>query len=159
MAASQNGLCSYKLSINRKTNIMQIMTKNIKIFICLIFNHREIVKLDYIRTLSLSYADANAVQWCSRCKIHRFVAAPFSHSHEGQGCLPLFHLADKRDSFTELRSESISQTYSERPKWKYVLMLKITVCTLLLHNVQKSAWQRERSCKRILAYVIMLTLK
>jgi hypothetical protein len=57
MAASQNGFCSYKLSINKKTNIMQIMTKNIKIFICLIFNHREIVKLDYFMTLSSSYAN------------------------------------------------------------------------------------------------------
>jgi hypothetical protein len=27
-AASQNGFCSYKLSIHKKTNIMQIMTKN-----------------------------------------------------------------------------------------------------------------------------------
>ncbi len=27
MAASQNGFCSYKLSIHKKTNIMQIMTK------------------------------------------------------------------------------------------------------------------------------------
>jgi len=35
MAASQNGFCSYKLSFNEKTNIMQIMTKNIKIFIYL----------------------------------------------------------------------------------------------------------------------------
>ncbi len=37
MAASQNGFCSYKLSIHKKTNIMQIMTKNIKIFTYLIF--------------------------------------------------------------------------------------------------------------------------
>ncbi len=51
------------------------MTKNIKIFIYLIFYHREIVKLDhFIMTLSLSYA--NTVLWRSRCKIHRFVAAP-----------------------------------------------------------------------------------
>ncbi len=39
MAASQNGFCSYKLSINK--NIMQIMTKNITFFINLIFYHRE----------------------------------------------------------------------------------------------------------------------
>jgi hypothetical protein len=45
MAASQNGFCSYKLSIHKKTNIIQISTKNIKIFIYLIFYHREIVKL------------------------------------------------------------------------------------------------------------------
>ncbi len=38
-AASLNGFCSYKLFIHKKTNIMQIMTKNIKIFIYLIFYH------------------------------------------------------------------------------------------------------------------------
>jgi hypothetical protein len=74
MAASQNGFCSYKLSFHKKTNIMQIMTKNIKIFIYLVFYHREIVKLDNFITLPLSYA--NTVLWRSRCKIHRFVAAP-----------------------------------------------------------------------------------
>jgi hypothetical protein len=57
MAASQNGFCSYKLSIHKKTNIMQIMTKNFKFFIYLIFYHREIVKLDHFRTVSLSYAN------------------------------------------------------------------------------------------------------
>jgi hypothetical protein len=45
MATSQNGFCSYKLSIHKKTTIMQIMTKNITIFIYLIFYHGEIVKL------------------------------------------------------------------------------------------------------------------
>jgi hypothetical protein len=30
MAASQNGFCSYKLSIHKKIKIMQIMTKNIE---------------------------------------------------------------------------------------------------------------------------------
>jgi hypothetical protein len=45
MAASQNGFCSYNLSFNKKTNILQILTKNITIFIYLIFYHREIVKL------------------------------------------------------------------------------------------------------------------
>ncbi len=54
MVASQNGFCSYKLSIHKKTNIMQIMTKNITFFIDLIFYHREIVKLDNFMTLSLS---------------------------------------------------------------------------------------------------------
>ncbi len=57
MAESQNGFCSYKVSIHKKTNIMQIMTKNIAIFIYLIFYHREIVKLDHSMTLSLSYAN------------------------------------------------------------------------------------------------------
>jgi hypothetical protein len=33
MAASQNGFCSHKLHIHKKSNIMQILTKNIKIFI------------------------------------------------------------------------------------------------------------------------------
>jgi hypothetical protein len=56
MAASQNGFCSYKLSVHKKTNIMQIMAKNIKIFINLIFYHRGIVKLYHFMTLSLSYA-------------------------------------------------------------------------------------------------------
>ncbi len=74
MAALQNGFYSYKLSIHKKTNIMQIMTKNITIFIYLIFYRREIVKLDHFMTLSSSYA--NTVLSCSRCKIHHFVAAP-----------------------------------------------------------------------------------
>jgi hypothetical protein len=56
MAASQNGFCSYKLSIHKKINIMQIMTKNLTIFIYSIFYHREIVKRDLFMTLSLSYA-------------------------------------------------------------------------------------------------------
>jgi hypothetical protein len=55
MAETQNGFCSYKLSIQKKTNIMQIMTKNITFFINLILYHREIVKLDDFMTLSLSY--------------------------------------------------------------------------------------------------------
>jgi hypothetical protein len=57
MAASQNGFCSYKLSIHKKTNKMQIMTKNITICIYLIFYHRDIVKTDRFMTLSLSYAN------------------------------------------------------------------------------------------------------
>ena len=52
MAASQNGFWSYKLSIHKKTNIMQIMRKNNKIFIYLIFYHEEIVKLYHYVTLS-----------------------------------------------------------------------------------------------------------
>ena len=48
--------CSYKLSIHKKTKIMQIRTKNVAIFIYLIFYHIEIVKLDHFMTLSLSYA-------------------------------------------------------------------------------------------------------
>jgi hypothetical protein len=61
MVASQNGFWSYKLSIHKKTNIMQIMTKNIKKFNNSIFYHREIeiVKLDHFMTLSLK--DANTV--------------------------------------------------------------------------------------------------
>ncbi len=75
-SASQNGFCSYKHSIHKKTNIMQIMIKNITFFINLIFCYREIVKLDHFITLSLSYA--NTVLWCRHWKIHRFVAAPNS---------------------------------------------------------------------------------
>jgi hypothetical protein len=48
---------SYKLSIQKKTDIMQIMTKNITIFLYLIFHHREIVRLDHFMTLSMSYAN------------------------------------------------------------------------------------------------------
>jgi hypothetical protein len=57
MAASQNGFYSYKLSIHKKTNIMQIMIKNITIFTYFIFYQREIVKLDHFMTLSLNYAN------------------------------------------------------------------------------------------------------
>ncbi len=56
MVAPQNGFCSYKLSIHKKTNITQIMAKNIKIFIFSIFYHIEIVKLNHFMTLFLSYA-------------------------------------------------------------------------------------------------------
>jgi hypothetical protein len=55
MAASQNGFCSYKLSIHKNTNIMQIMTKILQFFIYLIFYHKEIVNLDHFMALSLSY--------------------------------------------------------------------------------------------------------
>jgi hypothetical protein len=48
--ASQNGFCSYKLSIHKKTNIMQVID--------VIFCYREIVKLDHFMTLSLSYASS-----------------------------------------------------------------------------------------------------
>jgi hypothetical protein len=57
MVASQNGYCSYKVSIHKKTNIMQIMTKILNFCINLIFYHREIVTLDHYMTLSLSYSD------------------------------------------------------------------------------------------------------
>ncbi len=57
VASSQNGFCSYKLSIHKKINIMQIITKNITVFIYLIFYHREILKLDNFMTLSWSYTN------------------------------------------------------------------------------------------------------
>jgi hypothetical protein len=38
------------------------------------------VKIDYFIALSFSYA----VLWCSRCKIHRFVAEPMGHFPLGQ---------------------------------------------------------------------------
>ena len=55
MTASQNGFCSYKLSIHKKINIMQIMTKNINFFINLIFYNKKTVKLDHFMTISLSF--------------------------------------------------------------------------------------------------------
>jgi hypothetical protein len=71
--------------LSKKTNIMQIMAKNIPIFINLIFYHRENVKLVHFTALSLSYA--NTVLWRRSCKIHRFVAAPSK-----RGCVVLFFL-------------------------------------------------------------------
>jgi hypothetical protein len=56
VAASQNGFCSYKLSIHKKTKKADY-DKKYKNFIYLIFYHREIVKLDHFTTLSLSYAN------------------------------------------------------------------------------------------------------
>ncbi len=41
MAASQNGFCSYKLSIHKKTNITQIMTKKIKFYIFNLLSKRN----------------------------------------------------------------------------------------------------------------------
>ncbi len=73
MTASRNGFCSYKLSIHKKTIICRLWPKILQFFY-LTFFHSEIVKLDHFMTLSLSYA--NTVLWRSRCKIHRFVAAP-----------------------------------------------------------------------------------
>ncbi len=61
MAASQNGFCSYRLSIHSKNNIMQIMTKNIRIFIYFIFYHKEIVKLDHFMTLSFELCKHSSV--------------------------------------------------------------------------------------------------
>jgi hypothetical protein len=57
MAASQNGFSPYNLFINKKTNIIQIMTKHLNFFINFNFYLREIVKLDHFMTLSLSYAN------------------------------------------------------------------------------------------------------
>ncbi len=41
-------------------------------FSTLIFCHRPVVKQDHYMTHLLSYA--NTIFWCSRCKIHRYVA-------------------------------------------------------------------------------------
>ncbi len=95
MAASQNEYCSYKLSIHKKTNITQIMIKNITIFIYLTFynRERETVKLDNLMTLSLSYA--NTFLWCSRNKIHRFVAAPcFYYNYPRRPFLVVLEVGD-----------------------------------------------------------------
>ncbi len=59
MVATQNGFCSHKLSIQKKTIIMQNMTNRITFFINLFFYHREIVKPDHFMTLSLSYANTD----------------------------------------------------------------------------------------------------
>ncbi len=75
MAALQKGFCSHKLSIHKKTNIKYYADYYI------IFYHREIVKLDHFTTFFFSYA--NTVLWRSRCKIHRFVAAPSRQSRQG----------------------------------------------------------------------------
>jgi hypothetical protein len=62
MAASQNGFCSYKLSIHKKTKIMQIMTKNITFFINSIFYHREIVRLDHIYHTLLEFCSTEETE-------------------------------------------------------------------------------------------------
>ncbi len=58
MAASQN-----EFPFIRKPILCRLW-KNSRIFIYLIFYHREIVKLDHFMTVSLSYA--NTVLWCGR---------------------------------------------------------------------------------------------
>ncbi len=52
MAASQNGFCSSKLSIQKNINIMQIMRKILH-FLWIYFYHREVVKLDHLWHFSL----------------------------------------------------------------------------------------------------------
>jgi hypothetical protein len=94
-----NGFCSHKLSIHKKTNIMQTMAKILQFFIYLIFHHREIVKLDHFMTLSLSYA--NTVLRCSRCKIHPFVAAP------------LRYIYNRLEEFSQKRANVVSQGEGE----------------------------------------------
>ncbi len=87
-ASSQSGFCSCRLFIYKKPNIMQIMTETITICIYFIFYHRAIVEQDHFMTLFLSYA--NTVLWCTRCKIHRFVAAPVVpvSGHRCKGYVP-----------------------------------------------------------------------
>ncbi len=53
----------------------------------LIFYHSEIVTLDHFIILSLSFA--NTVLLRSRCKIHRFVAAPLTERWKGGVCVLL----------------------------------------------------------------------
>ncbi len=67
-SSSRFGFCSDKLSLHRKTNIIQIlMTKTYY------FYHGEVLKQDRYMTHFLSYT--NTVSWCSHCKINRYVAA------------------------------------------------------------------------------------
>ncbi len=51
--------------------------KNIKLLIIFIFYHRTVVKQYHHMTHWLSYS--KTVLWCSRCKSHRYVAAPLRH--------------------------------------------------------------------------------
>jgi hypothetical protein len=97
MAGSQNGFNSYKLSIHRKTNIMQIMTKNIKIFIFLIFYHKEIVKLDHFMKFFLELCKHSSVMqplqnppFCSstvsivnRARFFKLFKEPKNHRFQG----------------------------------------------------------------------------
>jgi hypothetical protein len=109
MVASQNGFCSYKLSINKKTNIMQIMTNRITFFINLIFYHREIVKLYYFNDTFLELCKHRSVMqplqnppFCSSTKtVHVKVAKPTASLHEQHE-----HMLNKGSLSTEEWSSS-----------------------------------------------------
>jgi hypothetical protein len=68
-AASQNGFCSYKFFLHKKTNIIQNMTKTIHCLLSFIVYPRPVGNLDHFVTLFWCYAN-------SHFKIHRYVAAP-----------------------------------------------------------------------------------
>ncbi len=71
--ASRYGFCSDKLSLHRKTNIVQIMTETVHFYYFYLLSS-EVLKQDHYMTHYLS--NTNAVLWYSRCKIRRYVAAP-----------------------------------------------------------------------------------
>ncbi len=73
--ASQNGFWPRKLSFHGKTNIIQNMTKRYFLVIySFIIGSSETRLLSHISHISLSHA--NTVLWCSRFRIHCYVAAP-----------------------------------------------------------------------------------
>ncbi len=118
MAASQTGfLLLQKLSIHKKTNVMQIMKKNIKFFINLIFI------IEKLRN-----------QRCSRCKIHRFVAAPLL---EGQ---PLLHIwLSVYQQHEDLEGEQGCRGLGEL-EWRYSL--------LCVHNMTQPPLSHTLNCKK-----------
>jgi hypothetical protein len=73
MAASQNGFCSYKLSIHKKTNIKQIITKNL-LLLNLIFYHIETVKLELCQRRSVMQPLQNPLFGSSRMRLHFYFA-------------------------------------------------------------------------------------
>jgi hypothetical protein len=89
MAASQNG---FLLSIHKKINIMQTMTKNITIFfINLIFYHREIVKIDHFTDTFLELCE-------HRCVMQPLQNPPFCSCTLKQCIISLrFEAGDTRD--------------------------------------------------------------
>ncbi len=73
-ASSQNGFCSSKFYLYKISNISQNMTTSFIFCTTFIFYHRPVCENDHYITHFLS--DANNDSRCSRCRIHRYVAAP-----------------------------------------------------------------------------------
>ncbi len=73
---SQNGIGFYKFSFHKKPKLFRTLTKNIELMITFSFYRRIVTKKrDHFIPHLLSYW--NIILWCSRCKIHRYLAAPF----------------------------------------------------------------------------------
>ncbi len=77
------------------------------------------MKLDHFMTLSLSYA--NTVLWCSRCKIHPFVASPFHHISQ--------------------RPRSLHFQLFVRACFLVLSISGLSISLQHLHSSQKSNWQ------------------